>query len=379
MSDLARAFELAQPGRTVHVKVFPYEQGLYGAALEASFSRAKGEGLPDVVMLDARLLARSVDSTALKDLGGISHEASQVLTGQYPYLRALAIDDRGKVKAIGLDAAPVVLFFRKSLARSYLGSDDPERVSLAFRDLESALSEARAVSQKSGGRVNLFADIECLASAARRAPWVVGGSVAIGPEREALLAAAGAIRDEGLMARFDYRSRAWFGSLGSGQVIAYALPAWAAGRVIRPNAKGSSGDWGVARLGARAGACPTWLAIHEGSRNAALAWEFIRFAAAEPAGRAVASSSLRALPPSPLPASAPPAEDSAFMGGSFWEALLAAAGDADLPRRGAREYALDAIFEDELSLCANGRKDPAKALADLKRRIAAAAPGLKAP
>jgi len=255
--------------------------------IEAALTEAlKGNGdAPDVFTLEESHLRRFVESGDLLDL---SAEASAIGPSMPKYLVDVASHD-GTVYALSWLGTPGAFVYRRSLARRYLGSDDPAAVQAALADLPSFERAARRVRESSGGACALVSstdEIMRLYVAARRSPWVVNGKLAVDPAMEAYLDAARAFAEASCFPGFPQWSEEWFSAMkgavstGDGSpvsVIGFVLPTWGVHYVIRPNCGETSGDWGVV-----AGPVPYfwggyWLAARKGTSAPEAARSLIRF------------------------------------------------------------------------------------------------------
>lgn len=259
--------------------------------MESSLAEAfKGKGeAPDVFTLEESHLRRFVESGELLDL---SAEARAIGPSMPKYLVEAATHN-GAVYALSWLGTPGAFVYRRSLARRYLGSDDPAAVQAALADLPSFERAARKVRESSAGACALVSstdEIMRLYLAARRSPWVVDGKLAVDPAMEAYLDAARAFAESSCFPGLAQWSEEWFAAIrgavstGDGSpvsVMGFVLPTWGLHYVIKPNCGETSGDWGVV-----AGPVPYfwggyWLAARKGTAAPADARALIRYLASD--------------------------------------------------------------------------------------------------
>ncbi|GBU27884.1 ABC transporter substrate-binding protein [Treponema sp. R8-4-B8] len=84
-------------------------------------------------------------------------------------------------------SCPGAMFYRRSLAKKYLGTDDPKTVQAYFADFDKLLETAQLLNQKSNGScviVSSLGDLRNSFLSARKNPWLVNGKLVIDPVME---------------------------------------------------------------------------------------------------------------------------------------------------------------------------------------------------
>ena len=119
---MATAFEGRYPGVNVEYTMIPMTNGEYQTKLLASLGTADA---PDVVALEAAFVKEYVESDFLADLGDLLPLAEEL--GTYPFVIDVGTND-GVTKAYSNQATPGALFYRRSLAKEYFGTDDPAEI-----------------------------------------------------------------------------------------------------------------------------------------------------------------------------------------------------------------------------------------------------------
>jgi len=291
INTMAVAFEGTHPDVDVVYTMIPMTNGEYQTKLMATLGT---DQVPDVVALEAAFVKSYVESDFLADLSGLLPDAETAQT--YPFVTDVGTDSAsGIIKAYAYQATPGALFYRRSLAKEYFGTDDPTKMQEILKDMDAYTAAAEVVKTKSNGNTYMVAsngDFQNLFFANRAQPWVVDGVLTVDPMVDKMLATAKTFRDNGYEARATQWQEGWFAGMNDTlvdadgapkQIFSYFLPTWGLPYVLAPHAKtedgskDTSGDWGVIT-----GPLPyqwggTWLGVMKESKNMELATEFIRF------------------------------------------------------------------------------------------------------
>jgi len=116
---MAVAFEKSHPDVDVVYTMIPMTNGEYQTKLLATLGTAD---VPDVVALEAAFVKSYVESDFLADIGDLQKYADELK--MYPFVYEVGMAD-GIHKAYAYQATPGALFYRRSLAKEYFGTDDP--------------------------------------------------------------------------------------------------------------------------------------------------------------------------------------------------------------------------------------------------------------
>ncbi|MCL2800436.1 MAG: extracellular solute-binding protein [Treponema sp.] len=274
-------FRSARPRIQVNFSIVPYEQFSY--RLDRVFT--SGNGVPDVFALESASVRKYVESGQLLDLTDI-YETNKNRLLRYPVEVGT---HNGRVYALSWHAAPSAMFYRRSLARMYLGTDDPAIVQEYFSSMPKFLETARLLRERSNGTCAAVTGLDELRNAflsTRSRSWVDNGRLVIDPAVEQYMDIAKELRDSNLTGDIGQWSETWFEGMNrsvrgrNGQwieIFAYFLPTWGLDYVLKPNSYDTSGDWAVIQ-----GPSPyywggTWLAAWRNTPNAEAAKEFIRY------------------------------------------------------------------------------------------------------
>ena len=289
INTMAVAFEGNHPDVDVQYTMIPMTAGEYQTKLKAALGTTDA---PDVIALEAAFVKELVESDVLADIGDLLPDAEAAKT--YPFVIDVGTNN-GVLKALSYQATPGALFYRRSLAKEYFGTDDPAEVQALLSDLDKFTAAAAVVKEKSGGNtymVGSSGDFQSPFFANRAQPWIVDDTLVVDPMVEKYVEIAKIFRDEGYEAQAQQWQEGWFAGMNdtlvdaegnSKQVFSYFLPTWGLPYVLAPNAASSdgssdtSGDWGVI-----SGPLPyqwggTWLGVVKDSAHMDLAKDFVRF------------------------------------------------------------------------------------------------------
>jgi len=263
---------------------FDYFESRLDQALSA------GRGAPDVIALESSIVRKYVESGQLLDLTDIYERnrsrllAFPVEIGTY----------NGRVYAMSWQACPGAMFYRRSLARKYLGTDDPAVVQTYFSDLNKFMETAELLKRNSNGScvaVSSRGDLYNVFLGARRNPWVVNGRLTIDPVMERYMEASKIIHDNRYDARVGQWSEGWFEGMRDElvntngrpyEVFSYFLPTWGLHYVLKTNTTrnngiSTSGDWAMIQGPSSWRWGGNWLGVYRNTPNAAAARQLIEY------------------------------------------------------------------------------------------------------
>jgi multiple sugar transport system substrate-binding protein len=250
-----------------------------------------GRGAPDIIALESAFVRKYVESGLLLDITDI-YTANKSKLLAYP---AEIGTYNGKVYAMSWQACPGAMFYRRSLAIKYLGTDDPKTVQTYFANFNKFLETARLLKDKSNGScvvVSSLGDLWNSFLSARKDPWIVNNKLVIDPAMEQYMDICKTLRDNRLEGRVGQWSEGWFEGMRGRlrdefgkplEVFSYFLPTWGLQYVLKPMAQETSGDWAMIQ-----GLSPyrwggTWIGAYKGTKNVAAVKEFIRYATTDDA------------------------------------------------------------------------------------------------
>ncbi len=284
------AFMEKNPKVKINFTMIPMTNGEYQTKVKAAAGTADA---PDLVALEAGFVREWVEAPKLlADLTDLVP-----LTKDIKYYQSVidAASFQGVTKGFDYEATPGAFFYRRSIAQECLGTDDPAKVQEMVADMTKYMETAAKI--KACGTSNYYmsstnADLETPFLFNRVDPWVKDGKLVIDPKVVEYIHFAKQMRDNGYETGAGQWSEGWFAAMNdtlkdangkSMKVFGYFLPTWGLPYVLQNNAKSkdgssdTSGDWAMA-----SGPLPyqwggTWFGVINGSKNADLAKEFIKY------------------------------------------------------------------------------------------------------
>ena len=246
---------------------------------------AGGDMVPDVLFLEAAIVRHFVEGPFLIGLDDLLPRAREL--EKYQFVIDIGTYE-GEARAFSWQATPGGMFYRRSLARQFFGTDDPAVIQNYFRDIPTTLESGRRIRDESGGNVfliNAFGAYNHLFYANRENRWIENNRLVIDPMVLEYMTFARTIRDEGLDAQVGNWSADWFASMSDdfvdahgnpNYIFSYILPTWGLAHVIYANAGPEThGDWAIIP-----GPMPywwggTWIGVPRASNNQDLGRLFI--------------------------------------------------------------------------------------------------------
>lgn len=342
---------------------------------------ASGNGAPDVFALEDAFVRKYIEQgdDLLLDLTDTYNEIKDKMIA-YP---AEVGTYNGKVYGLSWQAAPGAMFYRRSLAKKYLGTDEPAEVQKYLTDWAKFNETAELLKTKSNGKcviVSTTGDLFKPFQGARKDPWVVKGKLVVDPAMEDYMDACKLLKDKGYEGRQGQWAEGWFAGMkgelkdekgNAIEVFSYFLPTWGLHYVLKPNAPATSGDWAMIPGPAAYRWGGTWVAAYKGTKVPGRAKDFIKYVAtddsflerwAKDTGDLVSNNN--------VVNKIKDTYSEPFLGGQNHYAEFAAmANNVDGKLTQGTDQAIEAIFNDAVSSYVNGEKSKEQAIADFKEQV----------
>ncbi|WP_240342936.1 extracellular solute-binding protein [Paenibacillus sp. ALJ109b] len=232
---------------------------------------------PDVFMIENANIRELIDVPYLENLSEATYNANELITEQYAFVQANEKDSEGNVRAIGYQGTPGGIYYRRDLAKEYLGTDDPEKVAPQIDTWEKIFEIGERVEQQSGNKVHALANWNAISNSYDGIPWVKDGKLVIDPTYMKVLDLVREARQRHVLAELDDGSAGYAASMQKGQVMFYPGATWALQYTFKANAPDTEGLWGLAPGPSAFSAGGTYIAMYSKSEKKDLAWKFIEF------------------------------------------------------------------------------------------------------
>jgi len=377
--------ELENMTKNYYMKAFPDVKINYSLTPSDQFENKldpvlqSGRGAPDIFALESAFVRKYIESGQLLDITDV-YERNKDKLLKYPVEVGT---HNGRVYGMSWQACPGAMFYRRSLAKQYLGTDDPAVVQNYFSDLDTFLRTAELLKSRSNGRclvVSSRGDLYNVFLGSRSSPWVVNGRLNIDPNMEKYLDIGKIIHDNRYDARVGQWSEGWFAGMKGElkdengnplEAFSYFLPTWGLHYVLKTNTPGTSGDWAMI-----AGPAPyrwggTWIGAFKGTKNPAQAKQMIEYlttsdefleAWARDTGDVVSNLNVMNKIKDNF--------SEAFLGGqNHYAPFVQMAMSVDGKLTQGTDQAIEGLFQEEATAYVNGEKSKAQALADFRAQV----------
>ncbi len=234
---------------------------------------------PDIFAGEAQIMKEFVDRGVWANLSK-EYDFDQYKDKVIPYVWGVGSDKNGDVRAMSWQATPGGFFYRRSIAKAVLGTDEPKEIAPMIDTWEEFIAVGEKLRDATEGKVKIVAGVEGLSHAflaSRENPWVNEDmNLILDPKMEEYMEVAKELADKNIVGAAQSFTPSWMSGLSNGEVFGYFLPTWGLHYVIKGNATDTEGDWGVVQ-----GPSPyfwggTWLGVNARSKKKDLAVEFIK-------------------------------------------------------------------------------------------------------
>lgn len=264
-----------------------------------------GEKEPDIIVGEPQMLEDMYDNGFFADLNemGAQDYADKVVD----YVWKVGQDKDGIQRAISYQITPAGIYYRRDIAKTVFGTDDPEEVGKLFKDYPTILTTAETL-KKAGYRI--FASDAEMNYFSGDSAWVVDGKLNVAQARKDYMDLAIELYQKDLTAYANQWSTPWYQGMAGEvpiltadiqnysddsvnvwdadqfadstkdmdktQIFAYGLPSWGV-ITLRDNVKETSGNWGVCSGPSYGFGGGTYIGISANSQKKDLAWDYVKF------------------------------------------------------------------------------------------------------
>jgi len=283
------AFKAVSPELNITYEEIPTKDGQFRQKALAIADTAE---CPDVLVLEAAFVKEFVDhESLLLDISDLKVYADELQT----YANTIEVGTNyatGEIRAYSYQNTPGAVFYRRSLAKEYFGTDDPDAIQALMADWDKFTAMAATIKEKSAGKAFMLSSIDEFRwpfFANREDPWVVDDKLVIDPMIDELMAMALTFGENDYTAKANQWEDGWFAGMSDSlkdaagnqiKIFAYFLPTWGLPYVLAPNAgDATKGDWACVPGPMAYQWGGTWVGVMKNAKNPVNAKAFVRFVA----------------------------------------------------------------------------------------------------
>lgn len=247
-----------------------------------------GNNVPDVVQVEIGFLGDIRNLDGLENLSDPPYNGSEFDGKFVDYYEPLCRNKDGKFTSLPVAPGASATFYRRDIAKKYLGTDDPDELEKLLSDWDKALEAGRRIKEKSGGSVALVGDASEIYDTIIRqmdTVWVDKDGILRFEDKVRQAAnMAVKVRREGLDAGAVAWSSAWMDLFKNGSTFVAPSGTWLEAYVIKVNDPVGYGKWGVISTpGGNVNNGGSSYAIPSAAKQKEAAWYWVRQSTTDPA------------------------------------------------------------------------------------------------
>lgn len=278
IGEMMTSYIELNPDVTIIYEVYPAGNNYYISKVNRALR--KGIGAPDIFAAEISYLKSFLDKGYWENLSDEEYGGEKIVDNQINYAADLGRDNNGDLRALTWQATPGTLFYRRSLAKEYFGTDDPNEISKLTNNIDSYLGMAETIYNKSEGKVSLVASYQDIANTilnSRKQTWIVNNKIQMEKVTVDLIDQAYSLAKDGYVSNKTQWSGDWFSGMNDKSVFSYLLPTWGLNSLLKPRSPDGIGDWAMATPPSSYFWGGTWIGISKTSKNKELSWEVIEY------------------------------------------------------------------------------------------------------
>ena len=181
-------------------------------------------------------------------------------------------DMRGDIRGLSYHMTPIAIFYRRSIAKEILGTDNPLEVAKSFATNEKIYALALKLNENGMG---IFPDPYAFR---HFAPPISEEDKEISTAKQwtSYLKTLNNIKHYQLTPFYIEWSKEWFQGMKKG-VFSYVLPNWGLSQILAMSAEDTSGDWGIVKGPYTREWGGTWLSLTQMGTQKELAEKFMKY------------------------------------------------------------------------------------------------------
>ena len=266
-----------------------------------------GQKEPDIIVGEPQMLEDFYDAGYFEDLNQAPYNAQDYADQIVDYVWEVGQDADGIQRAISYQITPAGIYYRRDIASTVFGTDDPDEIGKLFADYPTILETAQTL-KNAGYRI--FASDAEINYFSGNSAWVIDGNLNVDQGRHDYMDLCVSLYKDDLTAYANQWSTPWYQAMAgevpilsadiqnyaddsvnvwdaeqfaeatagmdTTEVFAFGLPSWGV-LTMRDNVLDTSGKWGVCAGPAYGFGGGTFIGISSQSERKELAWDFLKF------------------------------------------------------------------------------------------------------
>ena len=264
-----------------------------------------GEKEPDVIVAEPQMLQDFYDNGFFADLDqfGAGDYDGQIVD----YVWKMGQDESGVQRAVSYQITPAGIYYRRDIAKTVFGTDDPDEIGKLFKDYSTIMTTAQKLKD-AGYRI--FASDSEINYFSGDSAWVIDGALNVDQARYDYMDLVVDLYQKDMTAYANQWSTPWYQAMAGEvpiltadiqnyaddsvnvwdaeqfaeatkdmektEVFAFGLPSWGV-LTLRDNVGPTSGSWGVCEGPAYGFGGGTFIGVSANSARQEQAWDFVKF------------------------------------------------------------------------------------------------------
>ena len=278
-SGIIDRFNEKYPNININLITIPNDNNAYLTKLTSTLR--SGVNAPDIYLSESANVKKLCNMNYYEDLSQEPYNADKLTEKMVPYTVNLGRNDKdNSIRALTWQATPGGYFYKRSLAKQYLGTDNPDEIQKMMTTMDDFLTMGEKIKASSNSQTSLLAsysELFYVVLANRSQGWVQNGKLTIDPVMLNYIDLAEQIRSRGLDINAKQWTPKWTESMTTTDVFGFMLPTWGLSNTLQSNAPDTSGDWAFVEAPSPYYWGGTWIGIYKNSKNKDLSWLFIKF------------------------------------------------------------------------------------------------------
>ena len=266
-----------------------------------------GQKEPDIIVGEPQMLEDFYDAGYFEDLNQAPYNAQDYADQIVDYVWEVGQDSDGIQRAISYQITPAGIYYRRDIAQTVFGTDDPDEIGKLFADYPTILNTAQTLKD-AGYRI--FASDAEINYFSGDSAWVIDGVLNVDEGRKEYQNLCISLYQDDYTAYANQWSTPWYQAMAGEvpilsadiqnyaddsvnvwdaeqfaeatagmdktEVFAFGLPSWGV-LTMRDNVQDTSGKWGVCSGPAYGFGGGTFIGISSLSDRKEQAWDFLKF------------------------------------------------------------------------------------------------------